>query len=50
MVDGWQARLSAAYARGEDLERDQPLNSVDPASGVASLGYDAASGRWAGNW
>jgi hemoglobin/transferrin/lactoferrin receptor protein len=47
-ADGWRARLSAAYARGEDLERDQPLNSVDPASGVASLGYDADSGRWGG--
>jgi hemoglobin/transferrin/lactoferrin receptor protein len=48
LANGWLARLSAAYARGEDLERDQPLNSVDPASGVASLGYDAASGRWGG--
>jgi hemoglobin/transferrin/lactoferrin receptor protein len=48
LVDGWRARLSAAYARGDDLERDEPLNSVDPASGVASLGYDAASGRWGG--
>jgi hemoglobin/transferrin/lactoferrin receptor protein len=48
LADGWQARLSAAYARGDDLERDQPLNSVDPASGLASLGYDAASGRWGG--
>jgi hemoglobin/transferrin/lactoferrin receptor protein len=47
-ADGWRARLSAAYARGEDLQRDQPLNSVDPASGIASLGYDAASGRWGG--
>jgi hemoglobin/transferrin/lactoferrin receptor protein len=47
-ADGWRARLSAAYSRGDDLERDQPLNSVDPASGVASLGYDAASGRWGG--
>ena len=24
------------------------MNSVDPASGIASLGYDAASGRWGG--
>ncbi len=48
LANGWLARLSAAYARGEDLERDEPLNSVDPASGVASLGYDAASGRWGG--
>jgi len=48
LANGWLARLSVAYARGEDLERDQPLNSVDPASGVASLGFDAASGRWGG--
>jgi hemoglobin/transferrin/lactoferrin receptor protein len=48
LANGWLARLSAAYARGEDLERDEPLNSVDPASGVASLGYEAASGRWGG--
>jgi hemoglobin/transferrin/lactoferrin receptor protein len=47
-LQGWQARLSAAYARGEDLVRDQPLNSVDPASGVMSLRYDAGSGRWGG--
>jgi hemoglobin/transferrin/lactoferrin receptor protein len=43
---GWTARLAAAYAHGEDLERDQPLNSVDPTSGVLSLRYDATSGRW----
>jgi hemoglobin/transferrin/lactoferrin receptor protein len=48
LADGWRARLSAAYARGEDLERDEPLNSVDPASGVASFGYEAPSGRWGG--
>ena len=48
LAAGWRARLSVAYARGDDLERDQPLNSVDPASGVASLGYDGASGRWGG--
>jgi hemoglobin/transferrin/lactoferrin receptor protein len=45
---GWTARVSAAYARGEDLARDQPLNSVDPASGVLSLRYEAVSGRWGG--
>jgi hemoglobin/transferrin/lactoferrin receptor protein len=45
---GWSARLAAAYAHGEDRVRDQPLNSVDPASGVLSLRYDAVSGRWGG--
>jgi len=45
---GWTTRLGAAYARGEDLVRDEPLNSVDPASGVLALRYDATSGRWGG--
>lgn len=45
-LTGWTARLGAAYARGEDLVHDAPLNSVDPASGVLSLRYDAGSGRW----
>jgi hemoglobin/transferrin/lactoferrin receptor protein len=45
---GWTAQLAAAYARGEDLERNEPLNSVDPASGVLSLRYEALSTRWGG--
>jgi hemoglobin/transferrin/lactoferrin receptor protein len=45
---GWTAQLAAAYARGADLERDQPLNSVDPANGVLSLRYEAPSARWGG--
>jgi hemoglobin/transferrin/lactoferrin receptor protein len=47
-LEGVSARLSAAWARGEDRERDQPLNSVDPASAVLSLGYDTPVGRWGG--
>ena len=47
-LEGWTARLSAAWARGEDLERDEPLNSVDPASAVLGLGYESPSGRWGG--
>ena len=47
-LDGWTARLTAAWARGDDLVRDVPLNSVDPASAVLALRYDAQSGRWGG--
>jgi len=47
-LDGWSARLSAAWARGDDLVRDVPLNSVDPASAVLALRFDAHSGRWGG--
>lgn len=47
-LEGWTARLSAAWARGDDLERDVPLNSVDPASAVLGLAYESSSGRWGG--
>jgi hemoglobin/transferrin/lactoferrin receptor protein len=47
-LEGVSARLSAAWARGEDRVRDEPLNSVDPASAVLSLGYEAPAGRWGG--
>lgn len=40
----WDAALS--IARGRDLERDQPLSTVDPPRLVASLTYAAPSGRW----
>ncbi|HEX7373977.1 MAG TPA: TonB-dependent hemoglobin/transferrin/lactoferrin family receptor [Steroidobacteraceae bacterium] len=45
-LDGWSGRLAAAWSRGTDLEQDAPLNSVDPASAVLGLRYDARSGRW----
>lgn len=47
-LEGWSARLSAAWARGEDRVRDEPLNSVEPASAVLALGYEAKSRRWGG--
>jgi len=45
-LDGWRARLSAAWSHGEDLVRDEPLNSVDPASAVLAFGYEPGSARW----
>ncbi len=45
---GWNARLSAAYAAGENSDNGEPLNSVDPASGVLAFSYEAKSGRWGG--
>jgi hemoglobin/transferrin/lactoferrin receptor protein len=49
-LEGWSTRLSAAWSRGEDRVRDEPLNSVDPASAVLALGYEAQSGRWGGEF
>jgi hemoglobin/transferrin/lactoferrin receptor protein len=37
---GWAARFAASAARGDDLTRHVPLNSVDPAKVVAGVGYD----------
>jgi len=48
VLEGWNARLSAAYAAGENRVNGEPLNSVDPASGVLAFGYEAKSGRWGG--
>ena len=45
---GWTARVSGAWSRGEDLDRNQPINSVDPGSVLLSLAYDAPSGAWRG--
>ncbi len=47
-LSGWTARLSAAWSKGEDLERNQPLNSVDPGSALLSLAYESDSGAWRG--
>jgi hemoglobin/transferrin/lactoferrin receptor protein len=43
---GWAARIAAAWSRGEDLDRNQPLNSVDPGSALMSVAYDTPSGAW----
>jgi len=47
-LQGWNTRLSAAYAAGENSVTGEPLNSVDPAGGVLAFGYEAKSGRWGG--
>jgi len=35
-----------SYARGDDLEGDRPLNSIDPAKLVLGIGYADAARRW----
>lgn len=37
---GWTAKLGAAAARGDDLGKDKPLNSVDPAKVVLGLAWE----------
>ena len=45
-LEGWTGRLAASWSRGDDLARDVPLNSVDPASVIAEVGYAPVSARW----
>jgi hemoglobin/transferrin/lactoferrin receptor protein len=43
---GWTARAAFAIPRGDDIGKDAPLNSIDPARLVAGVGYETA--RWGG--
>jgi hemoglobin/transferrin/lactoferrin receptor protein len=43
-LSGWSLRGAAAYAHGQDLVNDRPLDSVDPLRGT--LGLLFASDRW----
>lgn len=38
-LDGLSANLSVAYARGQNIERDEPLNTIDPLRAVLGLAY-----------
>lgn len=40
LARGWTAKLGAAAARGDDLGKDKPLNSVDPAKVVLGLAWE----------
>lgn len=42
----WAVRFAVSYARGNDLEGNRPLNSVDPLKAVVGLRYAAPGGAW----
>ena len=44
-LDAWSMRFALAHAEGEDITADQPLNSVDPLTGVVGLGFAPGNGR-----
>mgnify|MGYP000494038579 CR=1 FL=1 len=44
----WVLAGSAAYANGKDEDTGQPLNSINPLTGVGGVRYTAADGRWGG--
>ena len=43
---GWSVDVSAAYAHGDDLEREVPLDSVEPTRAVLGLRYAGADDRY----
>ena len=45
-LEGWAVDLSAAYAHGDDLERDVPLDSIEPTRAVLGLRYEDAAERF----
>lgn len=42
----WVLDLSAAYAHGDDLERDVPLDSIEPTRAVLGLRYEDPAERF----
>jgi hemoglobin/transferrin/lactoferrin receptor protein len=44
-MEGLYLRGSVAYAEGEDAA-GEPVDSVEPLTGVIGLGYEAPGGRW----
>jgi hemoglobin/transferrin/lactoferrin receptor protein len=44
--ENWSLKSSVAWARGDNREHDEPLNSVDPLKGVLGLAFDESQRRW----
>lgn len=45
----WALAGSIAYANGKDEDTDEPLNSINPLTGVGGLRYTASEGNWGGS-
>lgn len=45
-AENWSVKSSVAWARGDNRETDEPLNSVNPLKGVLGIGFDESQGRW----
>lgn len=43
---GWALNGAIAYADGDNLGDDEPLDSISPLTAVVGLGYDAPSSKW----
>ena len=45
-LEGWRLNLAAYWAKGENRETGEPLNSIAPPQGVLGLSWFSADGRW----
>ena len=45
-LEGLRLNLSGAWQYGQDTDRDEPLNSIDPPKAVLGLEYRPPSERW----
>jgi len=43
---GLYVRAAIAYADGEDTDRNEPINDIEPLTGIFGAGYKAAGDRW----
>jgi hemoglobin/transferrin/lactoferrin receptor protein len=43
---GWMLNFAGYWAKGENLQTDQPLNSIAPPQGVLGLSWVSADNRW----
>ena len=45
-LEGFSLRTAIAYAEGDDKATGQPINSIEPLTGVLGIGYTSRNDRW----
>jgi hemoglobin/transferrin/lactoferrin receptor protein len=45
-AEDWHLQGSGSWSKGDDTNRDQPLNSIMPGRVTLGIGYDSGNGRW----
>ncbi len=45
-AENWHLQGSGSWSKGDDTQRDQPLNSIMPARITLGVGYGSDNGRW----
>lgn len=47
-LEGFSIRTAIAYADGKDTSTSEPLNGIEPLTGVLGVNYTSRGGRWGG--